>query len=298
MAKARKIKGLKPHQRAGKAAALALQARLEDLLAELPLAYTGEVEGIHDARIAAKRLREMLRLARKLAPPAEFARFLALLQALNDHLGEVRDRDVMAEHLQALAAEKPALQASLQPLLQRLASERQQAFEALLPELERFGAEAPPLAASLIQQVRHNKHGAAGKSIFSLVHKQLARRLRELFDEFFPEDLAHNPRAFHRARIAVKKARYCLEPWVQVLPPQARRLRNELAELQEEMGLAHDLTVLAEKLKQLSQEGLEVPPSLQRSLEEAIKAHTRTSLNLFRTLSSAPLHKEVLTLLV
>ena len=85
---------LKRRMRAGKAAAKLLEAKLREVAAYLPAALTGDVGGVHDMRVAVKRLREALRLFRRLLPRRRRERLLPLVEELNEGLGAVRDPDL------------------------------------------------------------------------------------------------------------------------------------------------------------------------------------------------------------
>ena len=296
MAKAKPIKKLKKNTRAGKALALVLQSRFKDLLAELPRAYAGEVEGLHDARVAAKRMREALRLASGLAPGAKYRAFLARLQQLNDHLGAVRDRDVLLAHLGELVKASSPRPVAFTALVKRLQAERATAFKELLPVLEAFGRQAPLLAQALVSSLEKQKRGGAGAPVVRLVHRQLGKRLAQLFDNFFPEELAFNPVRFHQARIAVKKARYCLEPWIGLLPKGARLLRDQLARLQELMGQAHDWDLARAALAKADQAAALQPFLAAASVQS--ENYTQSALALFKQLSYSNLKYEVLTQLL
>ena len=116
MAKPLKTKGLSPGLDASKAAALSLETHLLQLSDQLVLASAGDTNGIHDARVASKRLREVLRFARTWAPKEAYTLALQPVQTLNDGLGPIRDRDVMKSHLTELVASHPDLKRALKGL--------------------------------------------------------------------------------------------------------------------------------------------------------------------------------------
>ncbi|MBM3498031.1 MAG: CHAD domain-containing protein, partial [Armatimonadetes bacterium] len=97
----------------GVAAGRLLDAKRAEVLKFVEPALTGDVDGIHDLRIAVKRLRETMRLFRPLFPRRRGKELLALVDQLNDGLGAVRDRDVLGEHAEALRTEVPEAEALL-----------------------------------------------------------------------------------------------------------------------------------------------------------------------------------------
>ena len=97
MAKARKIRGLKKRSTLAEAAARALAIRTAEFEAHLPALDTPEdADALHDLRIAAKRLRYTVELFRDVLPP-DAPRVIERLKDLQDDLGYIHDRDVLAE---------------------------------------------------------------------------------------------------------------------------------------------------------------------------------------------------------
>lgn len=93
----------------------------------------GEVESIHDMRVATRRLRVALINFAACWPKQERRQMKTWLQTLADALGEVRDLDVLQE---ALRQKQNSLSAAerllLHNLLERLRRQRQRRFHALL----------------------------------------------------------------------------------------------------------------------------------------------------------------------
>ncbi len=113
----------------------------------------GEVEAIHDMRVATRRLRVTLINFAACWTKAERRQLKFWLQALADALGEVRDLDVLMDSLkprqmQLSAAERPLLA----NLVERLRNQRKRRFQSLLLFLAsatylNFKHEAPRLRA-------------------------------------------------------------------------------------------------------------------------------------------------------
>ena len=97
MVKARKVRGIKKRSTLAEAAARTLAVRLAEFEAHLPALDTPEdAEALHDLRIAAKRLRYTVELFRDVLPP-DAPRLIERLKDLQDDLGYIHDRDVLAE---------------------------------------------------------------------------------------------------------------------------------------------------------------------------------------------------------
>jgi CHAD domain-containing protein len=93
-----------------------------------------EIEGVHDMRVATRRLRAALEVFEPCFPAKRHRKALKRVKALADALGERRDRDVAIEFLAGFAGEAPETdQAAVDALIERLRDEQREANEALAP---------------------------------------------------------------------------------------------------------------------------------------------------------------------
>jgi CHAD domain-containing protein len=92
----------------------------------------GEVERVHDMRVATRRLRAALEIFEPCFPHKRWRKALKRVKALADALGERRDLDVEIELLEGIAAEgAEADRARLARLLEGLRAEQLRANEEL-----------------------------------------------------------------------------------------------------------------------------------------------------------------------
>ncbi|HEX5911084.1 MAG TPA: CHAD domain-containing protein [Thermoleophilaceae bacterium] len=152
MAKARPIRGLSPDTRFRDAAAVAVSVRAEEVFsfADAALDLT-DIEGVHDMRVATRRLRAALEVFATCFPRKQHAAALAEVKDLADRLGERRDPDVAIEELEALAAE--------------------------------FAPEDRPGVAGLVEELRAEQAAAnetVARALADLHESGLAGRLQEL----------------------------------------------------------------------------------------------------------------------
>ena len=105
MAGARQIPGIVPQATFREAAADAVEMRAEELFdfAEGVL-DTGDIERVHDMRVASRRLRAVMEVFAPCFPKREFRRTLEDVKALADDLGRRRDPDVGIAALERVAA--------------------------------------------------------------------------------------------------------------------------------------------------------------------------------------------------
>ena len=81
-------------------------------------------EIIHDMRVASRRLRSALKDFRSCIPKPVYRKILGITKKLTEHLGRVRDMDILDEHISAMAdASVPARTAAV-GFLAGLTSER------------------------------------------------------------------------------------------------------------------------------------------------------------------------------
>lgn len=77
-------------------------SRWEDVWNAIPRAAEGaDIEGVHDVRVASRRLRAAMDVAAPAFPPTWYKPLHRLAKEITSELGEVRDRDVMIEYLTA-----------------------------------------------------------------------------------------------------------------------------------------------------------------------------------------------------
>lgn len=144
MAKASDVRGLSCDDTLAAAAGKILWTRFEDMWA-LRAGVIGslDVEAIHDMRVGSRRLRTAMQTFRPCFFGKAFRRHYRRVRELADLLGEVRDRDVMIEELEATLAGLPEDgRAELCQVVDRLRTEREEHRVALCALLERLNRSA------------------------------------------------------------------------------------------------------------------------------------------------------------
>lgn len=221
----------------------------EVLLWHAPGAIAGaSPEGVHQMRVAIRRLRSLLRVFRPACDAAELRAHDAALKALAGLLGPARDWDVWLGGLGAeLAAALPE-EKRLPPLLAAARRAREAAYAALRPALE-----GPPLrrlaweAVALIETRpwRGAEPATARETpLEDFAAAVLERRWRRLVEA--GAEIAELPDAeFHALRIQAKRLRYAAELFAPLWGRRrAKRFLKRLAGVQEAFGLANDAVVV------------------------------------------------------
>jgi len=144
VARARAIAGLEADRPYAEAAAKIVAVRAGEVAEHAPRALdVADIEGVHDMRVATRRLRAALEIFEPCFPATDFRVVLAEVKSLADALGERRDRDVTIAALEQFAARvSPADRPGVSSLVERLRDEQAIANRALAPHVapERLAA--------------------------------------------------------------------------------------------------------------------------------------------------------------
>jgi CHAD domain-containing protein len=206
-------------------------------------------EGVHQARVATRRLRSDLRTFRSVLD-AEWAQPLRdELGWLGEKLGAVRDGDVLLARIRNRAAGLPGQDRDgVRPVLAALEASRANAFDELLATIrtERYlelldrlidAAHVPALAPGAEQP--------AGDALQALVRRPLrtlAKQVAALADPPADDEL-------HAVRLRTKRARYAAEAVAPVLGKRARNVATAAVVLQDVLGEHQDAVVAEEWLR-------------------------------------------------
>lgn len=238
-----------------------LSAYLDEHLVRLEqqdqLLRSGDQEGVHQLRIAARRMRSALATYAPLFHPGATTQLRAELKWLGGVLAEARDAQVLRERLMALVRQQPT-ELVLGPVQTRIDDElnlkfrkgRADADEALnseryfrlLDRLETF-LSAPPL--------NEKARGRAQKIAPALLQTDLDRlRKRHRAYEKATSPLQRNL-ALHEVRKAAKRLRYAAESTSPVFGERAKRLAAWAEALQELLGDHQDTVVARGTLREI-----------------------------------------------
>ena len=222
----------------------------------------GESEGLHQMRVATRRLRADLRTFAPLVDAQWAGALIDELRWLGDLLGAVRDRDVQ---LEALATGDAALADALEPLCLAIAAARGEARDLLLDALG--GARYLDLLERLVQAAREplltlaasERADKATHALLATVARKTRRRLASVAPDS-PDE------TYHRGRIAAKRLRYAAEA---IAPFTSRRRRrvakigSAATDVQDLLGRLQDgLVMQAQVLETVAQRPKDAPFAL------------------------------------
>lgn len=222
--------------------------RLLALVQQVPLALAGNVEGVHQARVASRRLREFLPL---LAPGPDRDRPIAKLRRqvrrVTRALGPVRELDVALHTLDDLAAARPADGDAIAFVRTAIEPER----EAAVARMEAV------LASAAFDRIRDNAVAAASafaspaarRTLAMALAARMAARADAAGRAVEDTGTVYAPDRLHRARIALKKFRYTLELAQDCGGVRLSGTLRRLKEVQDILGTLHDHDVLAARIR-------------------------------------------------
>jgi CHAD domain-containing protein len=205
-------------------------------------------EGVHQARVATRRLRSDLRTFRPLVDRKWSTTLRAELGWIAGMLGEVRDGDVLLARLRARAGELPAsLVAPAGAAIEALEETRASAFAVLDEALrsERYVGLLDRLVETANAPALRSGAGEhAADAIPALVRRpwhKLEKRAQHAGDD--PNDAQ-----LHEIRIRTKRVRYAADAATPVAGKPARALAHAAARLQDVLGDLNDARVAADWL--------------------------------------------------
>ena len=223
-----------------------IQRHLDAVLTSLPGAFDGDVESVHKARIATRRLREALLLT----DVPELEQVTARVRAAGRHLGCVRELDVMSSLLASMSDRVPTsaatgLHALRYTVRQRLGESRR----TMVKELEELNLSAlrdmlaPNAASRLWQWVPRAAYIVAPKWE-AAIWTSIGERGADAAAATRRAPAVYFPNRTHRVRIAVKKLRYAVEIAAETGVWRRRNVLKDLREIQQVLGDLHDVQVL------------------------------------------------------
>ncbi|MFH0792520.1 MAG: CHAD domain-containing protein [bacterium] len=235
------------------------------------LAY-GQPEGVHDLRVASRRLREALEISRPLLDENFVGNFQSFAKKTAKSLNKARDCEVALDFYEkSLTGKKGDERLAVRFLIEHC---RQQRQEALQEAARIFDLERQREYEQQIGDGGFPSHPSQPPSVESAsrdpeaIAKPLLRRLKRL-SALWPKALRRKKTgARHRARIQVKKLRYSMEGAGLATQKTRQRVFKTLVNLQETLGDLNDITLRRTEVKSLLRdEFVASQPQLHRGLK-------------------------------
>ena len=222
-----------------------LRDQVATLESYLSAVRDGDPDGVHQARVATRRIRELLPLTAEGRRSDTADELADEFRSVGRALGAVRDADVQTALLRSLETRIPGAAPALVLLRQRHERRRLALMRALIKEFERIEIDR------LLESVQHGvvramRHTAAGWD--RRLRRAVAERAADAREAIVHATGVYFPKRAHNARIAIKKFRYATEIAAAAGLWNAREILRELKKGQDLLGRVHDRQELLDSL--------------------------------------------------
>ncbi|MCR4375983.1 MAG: CHAD domain-containing protein [Acidobacteria bacterium] len=232
--------------------ARALDEQVRRFARALAGARRGEVAGVHQARVASRRLREILPVAAWAGPGDLAGRARDEVRRVTQLLGPVRELDVTRGYLEDAAARHAWELPVVEHLREGLARDRRERQAAATAALRQESTK------QMLRDVRQVVRDLAAAGHTAAWEKRLDRRRRKRAKALGAslDDLGtlYVPTRLHAVRIATKKLRYSLEADRAIRRAALTSDIRTLESAQEALGHLHDLQILQDRLHRAGRE--------------------------------------------
>jgi CHAD domain-containing protein len=222
---------------------------LQLLRHDVVMRLDADPEGVHQARVASRRLRSDLRTFRATLDPEWLEPLREELRWLGTVLGEARDADVLVARLEGRIEMIPAMEApGVAQVIEALHQRRKEAHTALIASIsdERYFALLDRLVEAARQPIVLPEEDVPVSGIVADLLAgpwgHLRRAVKEVGKR--PGDLE-----LHTVRIRAKRMRYAADAVAPILGKPARRFADALAQLQSTLGEHNDAVVAGSWLR-------------------------------------------------
>lgn len=227
------------------------RTQIHALRGTLPGVLDGLPASIHDARIATRRIRELLPLLGDVRRRRHIEDLQDRFKRLGRLLGRVRDADVRIGLLATLETRMPHAAPALVVLKQQREQERLHLLRKLVKKLERLDA------LRLIEMLDEHRIVFPGGIAWGVraarrwrrdVRRSVYERARAAEEAIDHATGVYFPRRVHTARIAIKKLRYAMEIAHATHVGDGSDAIRELKKAQDVLGDLHDRQELVDNL--------------------------------------------------
>jgi CHAD domain-containing protein len=250
--------GLRVVQRQGRSKAPGKQSALphlqrmirrqyEEILAHDPGTRLGtDPEALHKMRVAVRRLRAFLRVARPILDRGWADELRAELKWIGRALGAVRDHDVLLIHVRAQAETLPSTDvAALGLIVEGIERHRETSREEMLEAL------SSPRYLELLGRVELAGEAPQWNGKRRSVRKFAATEFKKLERAIKALDPTPSDTELHRLRVRGKRARYAGELAEAAVGKKARRFVDRAKNVQDVLGEHQDAVVADERMREL-----------------------------------------------
>ena len=258
------------HMLSARFVAEAISSRVANLRKHAELVRREDIEGIHDMRVASRRLRAALSEMRAFLAKEQRKQLQAHVRQVTRLLGRPRELDVSIKTLEQMHRDNGSDNAGLLYGLDQLRQER----AALSPSCAEAVAlvESLELDTTLIALLDPER--VKERNLLEVGPRRLKRQLRALTEEYLKWRRGGERSQLHLVRIAFKKFRYVCEVFTPLYGDRMKPLIGDLKRVQEHLGDWNDARVIAEEFTRLRETASE---QVRAEMERVIAASEEKS---------------------
>jgi len=206
----------------------------------------GDAGSLHRARVATRRLRELVPLLQLDGHAAD--KLTRRLRSVTHQLGAVREQDVLLGLVDELHDDRRASGDALARVGMVVARDRDAARQRMLDrmpvaDMRRLARKLRTIADQLEDAPRDTR------TVRWALEARVARRAARLASSLRDAGAVYLPERLHAARIDVKKLRYVLEVAGTLVDARVREDVAALTRAQDALGRMHDLQVLLDRVR-------------------------------------------------
>ena len=229
------------NRRMSSVASRLLARRAAALKRHLPGAVGGDAHGVHQARVASRRLREAVPVLTSDVKGTKSGKALGKIRRLTGALGTVRELDVTIQILDTLVAKESLPRPALEAVRGRVVTERDERRAVMLKRLERVNLEKLDRRLASMDGVVAEAGSEAWRDALGA---RMLKRSKALATAIAAAGHMYSPEQLHQVRIAAKKLRYAMELAFDAGVKTASAPVRAVKRAQETLGRLHDLQVL------------------------------------------------------
>jgi CHAD domain-containing protein len=219
-----------------------LQRRARALRRQLAAAVAGKDTGVHQARVASRRLREALPVLTQGLHHTKKSKAQRKIRRLTQALGTVRELDVTLRLIDELADRPGIPRAALTDVRAQVIEEREKRRVVMLERIAKVSMHK--LSRRLREVAAAIASPTPGHAWRAALATRIVRRARRLEKAIDQAGQIYAPEALHVVRIAAKKLRYALEIADESGAAPCAAAVHAIKRVQDTLGRLHDLQVL------------------------------------------------------
>jgi len=255
-----------------------LREQADTIINLLPQLRDGQVEAVHDVRVASRRIREALPLVTSWYSPHDIDELEERFRQIGRNLGRVRDADVRVALLTYLGTRVPPASALLAALGRQQEENRLRLMRKLIKRFERLEVERDVRALAARPARARRLWAGGGRRWPQQLRHAVGERAVAARESVHHASGVYFPNRSHGARVALKKLRYALEIVCAAGgDPVVVDSLQYLKKTQDVLGDLHDRQLLVDDLKANAAglEGVSVDPGHVTFVQQFVAAESQ-----------------------